>query len=125
MPSVCTYAALANVLSRRGDLGGAAGAIEQANELVPLLREAQWWQMIETRIRLAPALAAVGRHDEAAMRLDEAAALLATHDDAGALHDWHAEASRRVLGRRFRKPERLSDAQAGAVPSQNTLKSHT
>jgi LuxR family transcriptional regulator, maltose regulon positive regulatory protein len=112
IPRVCTYAVLANLLSRRDDLGGAAVAVEQANELVPLLGEAQWWQMIETRIRLAPALAALDRHGEAAMRLEEAAALLATHDDAGALHDWHAEASRRVHGRRSRKPERISDAQA-------------
>jgi LuxR family maltose regulon positive regulatory protein len=111
MPSVCTYAVLANLLSRRGDLGGAAVAIERANELLPRLSDANWWLMIDTRIRLVHTLAALGRRDEAAMRLDEAASLLATHDDAGALHDWHAEASRRVDGRRSRKPERLSDAQ--------------
>ena len=112
LPSVCTYAVVANLLSRRGDLDGAAVAIERANELLPRLTEAYWWLMIEMRIRLAPVLAVLGRREEAARRLEEAEALLAARDDAGTLHDWHLEANRRLHDRRSGKSERLSDPQA-------------
>jgi len=109
-PSVVTYALVANLLSRRGDLERAAAAIERANELLPRLIEAYWCVMIETRIRLATALGALGRRDEAATRLEEAAALLASHEDAGVLPQWHAEAVMSLHGTRAGKPERLSDA---------------
>jgi hypothetical protein len=66
----------------------AAAGVRLTDELVARLTEAFWWLMIETRILLAPALAALGRDVEAATRLEEAAALLAAHPDAGMLPDW-------------------------------------
>ena len=83
LASVVTYSVVAHLLSRRGDLDGAAVALRRANERLPRLTEAFWWLMIETRILLAPVLAALGRGDEAAACLDEAQALLAAHGDAG------------------------------------------
>jgi ATP/maltotriose-dependent transcriptional regulator MalT len=108
--SACTYGVVANVLSRHGDLDGAAVGIERTTELLP--RVSPWWLKIDTRILLVPALAALGRRDEAATRLEEAASLLAARDDTGVLPDWHAEASRRLGGRRSAKSERLDDGQA-------------
>jgi LuxR family maltose regulon positive regulatory protein len=112
-PSVITYTVVAHVLSRRGDLGGAAAAADRAAALLPRLTEAFWTQMIETRILLAPALAALGRTAEANARLDEAAELLAEQRDAGKLPDWHAEAVRklRLTGRRPQPSQALSDAE--------------
>jgi LuxR family transcriptional regulator, maltose regulon positive regulatory protein len=100
--------------------------------------------MIETRILLAPALAALGRTGEAATLLEEAAALLATHPDAGTLPDWHAETVRdlRLAGRRRQPSRELSDAERRILRllatdlslaeigrelylSTNTVKTHT
>ena len=69
--------------------------------------------MIETRVLLAPVLAELGRGAEAATRLDEAEALLAAHDDAGRLPDWHQETVRslRLAGRRREPSPELSDAE--------------
>ena len=113
MPSVATYSVVAQLASRRGDLEGASAAVERATELLPRVTEAYWWLMIEARILLAPALAALGRDSEAAMRLAEAEALLAVHGDAGSLPEWHQETARklRLAGRRSRPLHELSDAE--------------
>jgi hypothetical protein len=91
LASVGTWSVVAHLLCRRGDLEGAAEAVERANALLPRLTDGFWWLMIETRVLLAPVLAELGRGAEAATRLDEAEALLAAHDDAGKLPDWHQE----------------------------------
>jgi LuxR family maltose regulon positive regulatory protein len=144
LPSVATYSVMAHLLSRRADLQGATLALERANAMLPRLTEAFWWLMIETRILLAPALAALGRGAEAATRLDEAAALLATHPDAGKLPDWHQQTLRdlRPAGRRPHPSRELSDAERRILRllatdlslreigrelylSTNTVKTHT
>ena len=94
LASVATWSVVAQLLCRRGDLQGAALAVERANAMLPRLTEGFWWLMIETRILLAPVLAALGRGAEAATCLAKAQALLATHSDAGKLPDWHREAER-------------------------------
>jgi LuxR family transcriptional regulator, maltose regulon positive regulatory protein len=120
LPSVCTYGVVANLLSRRDDPERAAIATERANELLTQLTEAYWWQMIETRIKLAPALTLLGRQDEAATRLKEAAALLAGRDDTGILPDWHAEASRQLHDHRSQRPERLNHTEpADSAPDRD------
>jgi LuxR family maltose regulon positive regulatory protein len=113
MPSAITYAMVANLLSRRGDLEGAALAVESANELLPRLTDVFWHQMIHTRVLLAPALAALGRREAAAARLDEAQALLGEHPDAGRLPDWRDAAERklRLAGRRPQPSRKLSEAE--------------
>jgi LuxR family maltose regulon positive regulatory protein len=140
LPSVGAFAVSAHLLSRRGDLDAAAAAVERTYGLMPKLTEAYWWQMIESRILLAPALAALGRTDEAEARLDEAATLLETHRDAGRMHEWHKEAVRAVRGAR-RKSDELSAAERRILRlltgelslreigrelylSQNTVKTH-
>jgi LuxR family transcriptional regulator, maltose regulon positive regulatory protein len=112
LAGVATYSVMAHLLSRRGDLEGAAQAVERADAMLPRLTEGFWWLMIETRILLAPALAALGRPVEAATRLEEAAALLAAHRDAGELPDWHRETMRSLglAGRRRQPSQELSDA---------------
>jgi LuxR family maltose regulon positive regulatory protein len=133
----------ANLLSRRDELEAAAGAVERTYELLPKLTEAYWWQMIEARILLGPALAALGRADEAEERLAEAAALLETHRDAGRMPDWLQAATHEVRGRRGSKPStELSNAERRILRlltgdltlreigrelylSQNTVKTHT
>jgi LuxR family transcriptional regulator, maltose regulon positive regulatory protein len=144
LASVATHSVVAYLLARRGDLEGAAVAVERANALLPRLTEGFWWLMIETRILLAPALAALGRGAEAATRLEEAQALLAKYPDAGMLPDWHQQTERSVrLGGRWRQPsQELSDAERRilrllasdlSLPeigrelylSTNTVKTHT
>jgi LuxR family transcriptional regulator, maltose regulon positive regulatory protein len=141
LPSVGAFAVSAHLLSRRGDLDAAAVAVERTYDLMPKLTEAYWWQMIESRILLGPALAALGRTEEAEARLDEAATLLETHRDAGRLHEWRDKAAREVRGRRGRSDE-LSEAERRVLRlltgdlslreigrelylSQNTVKTHT
>jgi LuxR family maltose regulon positive regulatory protein len=98
--------------------------------------------MIETRILLAPALATLDRVAEAATGLDEAAAILTEHPDAGRLPDWHHEAMRNLrLASRPEPSHELSDAERRILRllssdlslreigrelylSQNTVKSH-
>lgn len=111
LPSICTYGVAANLLTRLGEPDRAVAAIERANALLPRLTGAYWFQMIETRIRLAPPLAALGRREEAEQRLIEAAALLEERDDTGVLPDWHAETCRRLRLQRPLKVRRLADAQ--------------
>jgi LuxR family maltose regulon positive regulatory protein len=113
LAAVGTYSILAHLLARRGDLDGAAAAAERSAELLPRLTEGFWWLAIETRILLAPPLAALGRTAEAAARLDEAEQLLAAHGDAGRLPAWHQETVRALhLGDRRRRPSpELSDAE--------------
>jgi LuxR family maltose regulon positive regulatory protein len=144
LASVATYSVVAHLLCRRGELEGAAVAVERANALLTRLTGGFWWLMIETRILLAPALAALGRTGEAATLLEEAAALLATHPDAGTLPDWHAETVRdlRLAGRRRQPSRELSDAERRILRllatdlslaeigrelylSTNTVKTHT
>jgi LuxR family maltose regulon positive regulatory protein len=144
LASVGTYSVVAHLLSRRGDLEGAALAVERANAMLPRLTEAFWWLMVETRILLAPVLAALGRTAEAATRLEEAAALLAAHPDAGKLPDWHRETERklRLAGRRRQPSPELSEAERRILRllatdlslreigrelylSTNTVKTHT
>jgi hypothetical protein len=81
--------------------------------LLPRVTEVYWWLMSETRIILAPVLAAIGRDAEATRRLDEALDLLAKHPDARKLQTWHAEAvqSVRPAARRPHFSEALSDAE--------------
>jgi LuxR family transcriptional regulator, maltose regulon positive regulatory protein len=144
LASVATYSVIAHLLSRRGDLAGAALAVERANALLPRLTEGFWWLMIETRILLAPVLAALGRTADAATRLEEAAALLTTHPDAGKLPDWHTETVRNLRPAARRRPpsSQLSDAERRILRllatdlslseigrelylSTNTVKTHT
>jgi LuxR family transcriptional regulator, maltose regulon positive regulatory protein len=144
LASVATYSVVAHLLGRRGELEGAAVAVERATAILPRLTEGFWWLMIETRILLAPVLAALGRGAEAVTRLDEAAALLAAHPDAGKLPDWHQEMVRRLrlAGRRPPASQELSDAQRRILRllatdltlreigrelylSTNTVKTHT
>src|SRR5262249_20989368 len=61
LAAVGTYSVVAHLLGRRGDHEGAGVAVERANAKLPRLTEAFWWLMIETRILLAPVLAALGR----------------------------------------------------------------
>jgi LuxR family maltose regulon positive regulatory protein len=144
LASVATYSVVAHLLGRRGDLEGAAVAVERANAMLPRLTEGFWWLMIETRLLLAPVLAALDRGAEAATRLDEAQALLAAHRDAGKLPDWHNETVRnlRLAGRRPPPSRELSDAERRILRllatdlslseigrelylSTNTVKTHT
>jgi LuxR family maltose regulon positive regulatory protein len=140
MPSVCAFAVSADLLARRGELEEAAVAIERTYDLLPRVTEAYWWQMIESRILLGPALAALGRVEEAEARLDEAAALLETHRDAGRMFEWREDAVREALGRgrsgELSAAERrilrlltgdLSLREIGRelFLSQNTVKTHT
>ena len=142
MPSVITYAVLAHLLGRRGDLEGARLAAERASELLPRVTEVYWWLMVETRILLAPALTALDRRGEALALLDEAAASLAAHPDAGQLPQWHDEAMRRLRHRRPPPSEDLTDAEQRILRllgtnltlreigrelylSMNTVKTHT
>jgi LuxR family transcriptional regulator, maltose regulon positive regulatory protein len=144
LASVATYSVVAHLLGRRGDLEGAALAVERANALLPRLTGGFWWLMIETRILLAPALAALGRTGEAATLLEEAAALLGEHPDAGTLPGWHQETVRslRLAGRRRQLSQELSDAERRILRllatdlslseigrelylSANTVKTHT
>jgi LuxR family maltose regulon positive regulatory protein len=144
LAGVCTYCVVAHVLCRRGGLEAAAVAVQRANALLPRLTETFWWLMIETRILLAPVLVALDRRDEAVARLDEAAALLAEHADAGRLPDWHEEATRNLRGarRRPQPSQDLSDAELRILRllasqltlreigrelylSTNTVKTHT
>ena len=96
MPSICTYAIVAHLQWRRGELDAAAVTCERVSALLPRLTEAYWWQMIETRILLAPVLAARGCDEQAATYLRDAAVLLAERIDAGKLHEWHIEAERKL-----------------------------
>jgi LuxR family maltose regulon positive regulatory protein len=144
LASVGTYSVVAHLRCRRGDLEGAAVAVERANALLPRLTKGFWWLMIETRILLALALAALGRAVEATTRLEEAEALLAAHPDAGTLVDWHQETVQalRPAGRRRLPSPELSDAERRilrllatdlSLPeigrelylSTNTVKTHT
>jgi LuxR family maltose regulon positive regulatory protein len=117
MPSIAAYSIVAHLLSRRGDLEEAARAVDRTDELLPKVTEASWWQMIVTRILLAPALAVLGRREEAARRLTEAEAVLARHDDAGKLPDWHQDTVRklRLARRRPQRSPSLSDAERRIV----------
>jgi LuxR family maltose regulon positive regulatory protein len=92
LASVCTYSVVAHLLMERGDLEGATRAVERATALLPRLTEAFWWLMIETRILLAPVLAALGHREDALSRLKEVEVLLAAHPDAGQLATWYEEA---------------------------------
>jgi LuxR family maltose regulon positive regulatory protein len=113
LAAVGTYSIVAQLLWRTGDMDGAAQAVERANALLPRLTEAFWWLMIETRILLAPVLAALDRTAEALERLDEATTLLIEHPDAGKLPDWHREATNALHpARRSAQPgQELSDAE--------------
>jgi LuxR family maltose regulon positive regulatory protein len=141
LPSVGAFAVSAYLLSRRGDLDAATAAVERTYDLMPKLTDAYWWQMIESRILLGPALATLGRTDEAEQRLDEAATYLETYQDAGWMHDWLRDAVREVRGGRG-KTDELSDAERRVLRlltgdlslreigrelylSQNTVKTHT
>jgi LuxR family maltose regulon positive regulatory protein len=88
VPNISTYSVLASILTRQGDLAGAAEAVQRVEALLPRLTDAYWWQLCLTRILLAPALVALGRQSEATAMLAQARALLATHPDAGKLHQW-------------------------------------
>lgn len=112
MPSVGPYAVSANLLARRGNLEAAASACDRALELLPSVTRVYWWQMIETRILLAPVLAALDRADAAAARLSEAQELLLEHPDSGHLLAWHEETlSGLRLRRRPEASQELSDAE--------------
>jgi LuxR family maltose regulon positive regulatory protein len=113
IPSIATHAVLAHLLSRRGDLVGAAHACERVNELLPL-SDAYWWQSLEARLLTAPALLALGREDDAATHLRASEALLALHTDAGTMAIRFRETSRTLQlpsHRRVQSPEALSDAE--------------
>jgi len=88
LSSVGTYSVLASLLARRGDVEGASRAIERAGAFLPRLTQSFWWMMIQARISLAIGLHAIGREDEAVMRLGEAEALLSVREDAGILPKW-------------------------------------
>jgi LuxR family maltose regulon positive regulatory protein len=142
LPSVGAFAVSAYLLSRRGDFAAAAAAVERTYDLMPKLTAAYWWQMIESRILLGPALAALGRPHEAESRLQEAATLLETHRDAGMLHQWLDDAVSEVRASRARrKSDQLTEAERRVLRlltgdlslreigrelylSQNTVKTH-
>jgi len=116
LSSLATYSVLAHLLARRGDLGGAAAAVERVNALLPRATEAFWWLMIETGILLAPVLVALDRGGEAVTQLEEAGVLLAEHTDAGKLHNWYAETLQQLHLAPHHRPrqqatEALSDAE--------------
>lgn len=96
LSSISTYGVLATLLARRGDVDGAARAIERANAFLPRLTESFWWAMIQARILLAASLHAIGREDEAMVRLGEAEALLEGREDAGILPKWCGEVRRQI-----------------------------
>jgi len=140
LPSVGAFAITAYLLTRQSDLDAAATAVERAYDLLPRVTQAYWWQMIQSRILLGPALAALGRKDEAETRLQEAAALLEEHPDAGRMHEWREAAVSEVRGRK--RPDELSEAEQRILRlltseltlreigrelylSQNTVKTHT
>jgi LuxR family maltose regulon positive regulatory protein len=112
MSSIATYAMRAHMSSSRGELDKAATAVERANDLLPRVTKAAWWQMVDARILLAPVLAALGRRDEAATQLAEAAVALAADRDAGMLHKWHDDAVRKLrLAHRLPDGPRLTQAE--------------
>src|SRR5690606_33742525 len=113
LPNVSTYGALAEILSRRGDLDGTARAVARAEELLAQLTDTYWWQLSLTRIQLAPALAALGRRADAVRYLADSAELLAGHPDAGMLPEWTEQARRAIGGPRRGRPRSplLSDAE--------------
>lgn len=96
LSSIGTYSVLASLLARRGDVEGASRAIERASAFLPRLTQSFWWMMIQARILLAISLHAIGREDEAAMRLGEAEALLGAREDAGILPEWYAAVRREI-----------------------------
>jgi LuxR family maltose regulon positive regulatory protein len=113
MPSICTYTMVAHLADRRGDPEGAAAALDRVQQLLPRLTPAYWWQMIVTRILVAPVLANLGRTSDAEGFLKEADQLLAQHPDAGTLPDWYDEAFRALRPSRRRSPpsQALTDAE--------------
>jgi LuxR family maltose regulon positive regulatory protein len=124
--SVGVYSLFAYLMTRHQELESAAEAADRATALLPRLTPAFWWLMVEARIFLAPALVHLGRAEEAAARLKEAAVLLDEHPDAGVLPDWHREATRSLHPRR-RAPstDDLSDAERRVLrllPSELTLR---
>jgi LuxR family maltose regulon positive regulatory protein len=96
MPSICTYSVMAHLLARRGDMQAADAACDHVGMLLPKLTDPYWWQMVETRILVAPVLLACGREQDASTYLDEATSILEKHPDAGKLHMRHADAVRHV-----------------------------
>jgi LuxR family maltose regulon positive regulatory protein len=96
LPNIATYSVVAAVHTRRGDLDAAAHAVARAEALLPCLTDAFWWQLCLSHILLGPALVALGRNDEATRLLDESAAVLNAHPDAGQLPQWQTEATRVV-----------------------------
>jgi LuxR family maltose regulon positive regulatory protein len=141
MPSIAGYGITANLLSRRGDLDGAARAAEHAIGLLPKVSDVSWWQQIVTRIVVAPALGRLGRYADAQEVLKGAAAVLAHHPDAGVLPDWYTDALHEVHPHRREPSPELSDAERRVLRllashmtlreigqelylSHNTVKSH-
>jgi LuxR family transcriptional regulator, maltose regulon positive regulatory protein len=96
LPNIATYSVVAAVYTSRGDLEAAAHAVARAEGLMPRLTDAFWWQLCLTHILLAPGLLALGRNDEASRLLDESAAVLNKHPDAGQLPQWQSEVARLV-----------------------------
>jgi LuxR family maltose regulon positive regulatory protein len=92
LPNICTYAVLAHLAARRGDPCAASLAIERVYAPMQRLTAAFWWQLIVTRLLLAPALTTLGREEDAATLLDEVGELLRMHTDTGTLPAWHTEA---------------------------------
>jgi LuxR family maltose regulon positive regulatory protein len=112
LSSIATYGVIAMLLAQRDETTEAERAIERVNAILPRVTEAFWWMMIQARILLALGLHAIGREEEAGMRLDEAETLLAVRPDAGILAKWY-EKTRREIGQGDapRSGENLSNAE--------------
>jgi LuxR family maltose regulon positive regulatory protein len=111
LPNICTYAVLAHLAARRGDSCAASLAVERVYALMQRLTGAFWWQLIVTRLMVAPALTMLGREADAATLLDEASELLRVHIDTGALPAWHAEAVAALRAPRRSPTQDLSRAE--------------
>jgi LuxR family maltose regulon positive regulatory protein len=118
LPTIATYSVLANLLSRQGDLDGAARAVERANDLLPRLTDVYWWQMSQAYTLLATALAALGRESEAGTLLAESRSVLDRHQDIGRLGEWTDQAARglRRNGRLQPRASDLTDAERRILP---------
>jgi LuxR family maltose regulon positive regulatory protein len=113
MPNIATYAVVADLRARRGELSAAATAIDRVDELLPKATETAWWLKAHAALLIAPVLASLGRDEEAMARLDGAAEILARHPDAGRLHDWYRETARGLRRHPRSQPasSELSDAE--------------
>jgi len=95
-PSVTTYALLTRVLTEQRQHREAAQAADQAESVFSEASEAFWWLLATARLLLAPALAKLGRGEDALRHLAKAERVINQYADTGRLAAWHAEALAQV-----------------------------